>query len=178
MRRPQTPLLALLAAATALWAWSRTRTGESVIARTVDTAADSIDTLVNGPRGIRNNNPGNIERGAAWQGLAADQSGDARFAVFSAPEWGIRAMARIIRQYQARGLRTVRQIINTWAPPSENDTGAYVDAVARQLGVTPDYIVNEAALPDLLAAIIHHENGVQPYPAELIAQGIELERKA
>jgi len=38
------------------------------------------------PRGIRNHNPGNIEKGDPWQGLAADQSGDPRFAVFAAPE--------------------------------------------------------------------------------------------
>lgn len=145
-----------------------------MIARSVDAAAD----LVTGPRGIRNNNPGNIERGSAWRGLAEDQSGDSRFAVFQAPEWGIRAMARIIRQYQARGVKTIAQIISTWAPPSENDTSAYVDAVARQLGVTPDYVVGDAALPELLAAIIHHENGVQPYPLEVIAQGVELERTA
>ena len=46
------------------------------------------------PRGIRNHNPGNIDKGADWEGLADDQSSDSRFCVFKDPVWGIRAMAR------------------------------------------------------------------------------------
>ncbi len=80
------------------------------------------------PRGVRNHNPGNIERDARtrWQGQAARQS-DPRFVVFTAPEWGIRAMARVLITYQDRhGCNTVAKIINRWAPPGENATSAYV----------------------------------------------------
>lgn len=146
----------------------------------IDEAIESVADVVYGTtRGLRNNNPGNIERtGTTWKGMSPDQSGDSRFAVFESPEWGIRAMIRIIRNYMTRGLYTVRSIINTWAPPSENDTGAYVNAVASSIGVGPDTPLDDGALPALIAAIIKHENGVQPYPPELIARGIELERTA
>jgi hypothetical protein len=77
-----------------------------------------------------------------------------------------------------RGLFSVRQIINTWAPPSENDTGAYVNAVAAGLGVNADDGLDESYLPDLIAAIIRHENGMQPYSADVISRGVELERTA
>lgn len=131
-------------------------------------------------RGIRNNNPGNIDRqkGVNWQGMAADQSADPRFVVFSAPEWGIRAMARILRTYQGRGDVTIAQIISKWAPPSENNTNAYIGAVSSEVGIPPNVPVGPAQMPALIAAIIRHENGQQPYPPEVIAKGIELERTA
>jgi hypothetical protein len=130
------------------------------------------------PRGIRNNNPGNIERtGDRWQGMSADQSGDARFVVFDAPVWGLRALARILRKDMAEG-DTLRRIIGEWAPAAENNTGAYVNAVARHVGMDPDAPVREADLPRLMAAIVQHENGAQPYPPELFAQALALERGA
>ena len=135
------------------------------------------------PRGIRNHNPGNIERNRTpWQGMAADQSGDARFIVFSGPEWGLRALARVLRNYsRLHGHSTVRRIITRWAPPKENDTEAYIAQVSNALGVSPDAVL-ELSNPDVLAglmeAIIRHENGQQPYSRELILRGISMESVA
>ena len=66
------------------------------------------------PRGIRNRNPGNIDRGRdRWQGMADDQSPDPRFVVFTEAEWGIRAIVRVLRSYRDRhGLETVRAIVS------------------------------------------------------------------
>lgn len=131
------------------------------------------------PRGIRNNNPGNIDRTAEkWQGMAADQSSDSRFVVFSAPVWGLRALAKVLLSYQRKhGLRTPAAIIGRWAPPVENDTGAYARQVAKALGVgVGDQI--DLQQPDtlqrILPAIVQHENGQQPYPAALIAEAVRL----
>ena len=132
-------------------------------------------------RGVRNNNPGNIEKGASWKGLdPARTAAESRFAVFVSPQYGFRALARVLRNYQANyGLKSVRQIINRWAPPVENDTGAYVNAVARHLNVAPDATINVVAnLPKLLDAIARHENAGYQYPAQVIAEGIALERTA
>lgn len=132
------------------------------------------------PRGIRNNNPGNIERTSVrWKGMAADQSGDPRFIVFTAPEWGIRAIARILLGDWREGQNTIASLINEWAPPHENDTRAYVAAVGRAAGVDPYKPADiPGLLPKIIAAIVRHENGVQPYRAELIQLGIDLERSA
>lgn len=125
------------------------------------------------PRGIRNNNPGNIEKGDAWQGLAEDQSEDERFAVFSEPVYGIRALAKTLLTYRNRyGIRTPEQIISRWAPSIENNTGAYVAHVASQAGIEPGEPVTDTELPAVVAAIIEHENGVNPYPQTLINEGI------
>ncbi|HET8789967.1 MAG TPA: structural protein [Modicisalibacter sp.] len=131
------------------------------------------------PRGIRNHNPGNIDRTAdKWQGMAADQSSDSRFVVFVAPHWGIRALAKVLLSYQRKhGINTIRGIIDRWAPPVENNTDAYVSQVAKACGVEPDDTIdieNKAVLRALVSSIIKHENGQQPYGAGVIDLGIDL----
>jgi hypothetical protein len=130
-------------------------------------------------RGIRNNNPGNIDRtNINWQGMAADQSGDPRFIVFRAPEWGIRAIAKIVLAYYSKdGCDTIRKIIERWAPPGENDTNAYVADVAAKCGVHPDDrcdVCSGDVLAAIVQAIIQHENGQQPYSQSQIASGLLL----
>lgn len=125
-------------------------------------------------RGIRNNNPGNIRRvpGTTWAGESQTQS-DPSFVVFSEPQYGIRAIARILRSYQRQGIDTIHEAINRWAPPNENNSVAYVDAVCKECAVGPDDNVKlESILPQLIKAIIRHENGGQPYSDEQIIEGI------
>ena len=130
------------------------------------------------PRGIGNRNPGNIRRSSdRWKGLATLQS-DPAFFVFETPLWGIRAMAVILCNYQRRhGLKTLTQIINRWAPAGENDTAAYIKAVSRAMGADPRAPLDlrkGTPLRDLIAAIIRHENGLQPYDPETIDMAIDL----
>ena len=136
--------------------------------------APKIASLI---RGIRNHNPGNIVRtGIKWQGMAADQSSDPRFVVFTSAEYGIRALARVLRNYIAQGYNTVQSIIARYAPASENDTKSYVNAVAQSLGVSPNQPLNfDQSKTALVNAIIRHENGINPYSADTIARGIQIE---
>lgn len=126
-------------------------------------------------RGVRNNNPGNLEASSSnpWVGQTGS---DGRFAKFETPEHGIRALGRNLISYQRQGIDTVSDIINRWAPPSDNnDTTAYIKAVCAQLGVTADQPL-DASNPDTLqalcAAIIKHENGSQPYSADQLSTGV------
>ncbi|MGX4910967.1 hypothetical protein ACUYGN_17420 [Enterobacter chengduensis] len=126
-------------------------------------------------RGIRNNNPGNLEYSKTnpWVGQTGD---DGRFAKFETPEHGIRALGRNLLSYQRQGIDTVSDIINRWAPPSDNNnTDAYIKAVCAQLGVTADQQL-DASNPDTLkalcAAIIQHENGSQPYSDQRLSTGV------
>lgn len=139
-------------------------------------------------RGIRNHNPGNIDYHAInpWNGLDVGKPSDGRFCRFISPEYGIRAMARVLRNYTKRdglpgvggpGIDTVREVINRWAPPSENVTSSYVASVAKAVGVEPDTTINIAdrgVMTLLIEAIIRHENGQQPYSIELILRGIDM----
>ena len=136
------------------------------------------------PRGIRNHNPGNIEKGAGWRGLAEDQSGDDRFAVFETPEYGIRALCRVVLTYHrhrraADGSKidTVQEIVDRWAPPVENDTDAYANQVRLALDVDKGQIINPEdhdTLQALAAAIIRHENGQQPYSPATLRAGVDM----
>lgn len=116
------------------------------------------------PRGIRNNNPGNVERGKdRWLGMSADQSADGRFLVFDTPEAGIRCLMRLLINYQERhGIKTLREAINRWAPPVENNSSAYVQHVSRLTGFDPDepldFLDREINVA-LTHAIVRHENG-------------------
>lgn len=127
-------------------------------------------------RGERNNNPGNIVKGPAWQGLAADQI-DTRFASFNDPSYGIRAMAVLLKNYSAQGYNTVRKIINRYAPSSENNTAAYISSVAYGIGKGADDVLNlndPVLLQKLVTAIIRHENGRVIYSDAQIQQAIGL----
>ncbi len=127
-------------------------------------------------RGLRNNNPGNIRKGDAWQGMAADQP-DPDFVTFVSIEWGIRALAEVMQTYYySHNLRTVRQIITRYAPPGDsNNTDAYVTDVADRLGVGPSDQINVMArLPDLIHAITHHENGMDPLSDAQVLKGIQM----
>ncbi|EGE2237686.1 hypothetical protein DL744_00870 [Shigella dysenteriae] len=126
-------------------------------------------------RGIRNNNPGNLEysKSNPWVGQNGD---DGRFAKFETPEHGIRALGRNLMSYQRQGIDTVNEIINRWAPPTDNnDTAAYIKAVCDQLGVSADEPLdssNPDTLKALCAAIIQHENGSQPYSDQQLTSGV------
>jgi hypothetical protein len=131
----------------------------------LSTIGQTLGTLVGiTPKGIRNNNPGNLRYVAAiaWQGqLGDDGSG---YAVFDTPEHGVRAMAHQLLTYASRGTNTVSAIISTWAPPNENATAAYIADVAQQIGANANAPLNvSSVLPELVAAMINHENGEQPY---------------
>lgn len=118
-------------------------------------------------RGIRNNNPGNIERGAKWQGLVTDfEVTDDRFCQFIDPTWGVRALAAILIKYQDRhGIRTISGIIKRWAPSVENDTAAYIGAICRATGASahePLDLHRYEVLRPIVEGIIRHENGRGP----------------
>lgn len=111
--------------------------------------------------------------------MAAKQP-DQDFVTFIDPLWGLRAMAKVLLAYTIlHGRRTVRAIVNRWAPTSENDTDAYVAMVARAMRVDPDApldLSKDVVLSDLMRAMIRHENGVQPYEPALILSAIRQAR--
>lgn len=134
------------------------------------------------PRGIRNNNPGNLRHGPKWDGLRSIQT-DSEFSQFETPEAGLRAMGITLLNYEKRhGLRTVRDIANRWAPPigqdSEGnayaqDSASYAGYVAAFLGV-PVYqpIDVRSRLPELMEAITSYENAGHRYSRPVAEAGV------
>ncbi|CDM89683.1 structural protein [Xenorhabdus bovienii] len=130
-------------------------------------------------RGIRNNNPGNIDHNSAnkWQGqLPPDPSIEKRFCRFESPEYGIRALMKLLCNYHKKGYQTVAKMIDRWAPTNENNTSAYIKGVAKALGVDPHQVisVDKVTLIVLAKSIIQHENGKQPYSDDIFTRAFEL----
>ncbi|MDD9238250.1 hypothetical protein PVM11_04920 [Enterobacter roggenkampii] len=122
-------------------------------------------------RGIRNNNPGNIEF-AGQDGATSD----GRFAQFRTPFEGLRALSRqLLRYYDGKTtgkqLRSVSDIVSTWAPKNENDTLAYIAHISQMLGVSPDAEINlrdPNVMTTMMNGIIQKENGRNPYGDEMV----------
>lgn len=117
-------------------------------------------------RGERNNNPGNIRHGAKWQGLASTQI-DKDFCQFISPEYGIRAIYKLIQTYQNKyGLNTIKSIIYRYAPPNENNTLGYIERVSKEIGIESNKPIDtqiKNVCISLSIAIINIELGYQPY---------------
>ncbi|MDR5618295.1 hypothetical protein [Arsenophonus sp.] len=123
------------------------------------------------PRGIRNNNPGNLN--FVGQRGAVRESPNGRFAKFNTAFEGLQALSSQLNRYAERGLNTVEKIISTWAPTSENNTRAYIDKISGKLGVSPDTVLNlsnPAVMTSLMSGIVEHENGRQPYSQAMLYQ--------
>lgn len=139
-------------------------------------------------RGIRNNNPGNIDFNQSafdcdpWKGeTGLENHAHPRFTTFISPIHGIRALCKILLTYHHKrkaddgsAIDTVQEIIDRWAPRCENNTDAYASHVRDLLDIeTGEEIdVDDPAILMVLAeSIIKHENGEQPYSLDEIEAG-------
>jgi hypothetical protein len=118
-------------------------------------------------RGVRNNNPLNLEATVNWSGMTGN---DGRFATFGSMEEGFAAADQNLQAYANKhGINTVSGIINRWAPPTENDSRAYAATVAGALGVNPDDpldMADPAIRSQLVQAMARVESpDVEPYLA-------------
>lgn len=100
------------------------------------------------PRGIRNNNPLNIRLGDKWQGLCKEQT-DKAFCQFVSMEYGLRAAFIILFNYLKKRVDTPDKIIKRWAPPSENDTEAYINRVCKTGQLPRHEVIKKTNAPRL-----------------------------
>ena len=124
-------------------------------------------------RGLRNNNPGNIRLGNfRYKGERATSS-DSAFRQFESVEWGYRAMFVLLHTYATkRGCRTLRAMINRYAPPTENFTEGYIRFVAQRTGIRPDEALDTRSARDMVPIVMamsEIENGVKAVVADVEA---------
>lgn len=116
------------------------------------------------PRGIKNNNPGNIEKNPAnaWEGrVPLLNNTDVRFEQFNTYAYGVRALIMLLRTYINSGRNTITAIFSQYAPAGENNTQQYVNFVAGRLGIsaTATITLSKTVLRELAQAIAKMENG-------------------
>jgi len=130
------------------------------------------------PRGIRNNNPGNIiQSNSKWHGkLSKEQNKDRRFEMFIAPEYGVRAMIKLLQNYMGKGFNTVDKIINKYAPSFENNTKAYINKVCKDLNVQAQtsLLPSKNTLRLLVFSIAKVENGKSFITPQLFEKAYSL----
>lgn len=154
------------------------------------TDSDGDVQVASMPRGIRNNNPGNLVKTAInWKGkVPHSQNPDDRFEQFVELRYGIRAMMRDIYSDYNKGLNSIEALIHVYAPAFENNTKAYIANVAKALGITGQqkFDLTEESMLILCKAIVIVENGALPektllndddYEAALKILGLNLKKK-
>lgn len=111
------------------------------------------------PIGLRNNNPGDLKTGIAWQGMTGAEGS---FITFQDITWGLRALARdLVTNIDHEGINTIEALISKYAPPSENLTQVYIADVAADTGLAKDEVLGTDAdtIHSLIRAIVRHELG-------------------
>lgn len=124
------------------------------------------------PRGLRNNNPGNIRRNNdVFQG-EVNPSRDKEFKQFKTMAYGYRAVFKILfNYYRIYQLTTIRKMISRWAPENENNTSAYVSLVSSYAGIDPDDLISfdREQMIRIVAGMSKVENGREADMNDVIA---------
>lgn len=131
------------------------------------------------PRGLRNNNAGNIRISKTVYKGEVVPSTDTAFKQFKTRGWGYRAIFVLLESYSKKGFKTIRQMISRYAPENENHTEKYISYVAQSAVVSPDEVLdvkNKNTMILVVCAISKMENGV---PANIndVLEGWELYQK-
>ncbi len=129
------------------------------------------------PRGLRNLNPGNIRRSKIrYKGEKSDST-DAAFKQFESLEWGYRAIFMLLHTYRLRGYGdTIAKMIARYAPPSENNTEAYISRLCQATDIPRDMpldTLNPEQMIPIVCAISAVENGVDA-DVDVVTKGWEL----
>ena len=124
------------------------------------------------PRGLRNNNPGNIRRNSdVFQGEKT--SSDKEFKQFKSMAYGYRAIFKILSNYYRNyKLDTIRKMIGRWAPPKENHTEKYIQFVSDYAGIPTDDPINindREQMIRIVAGMSRFENGREADMSDVIA---------
>lgn len=128
------------------------------------------------PRGLRNNNPGNISNNdnIDWQGkIAIHEKRDFVFEEFKDRVSGYRALLKLLRNYnKLHGCRTIPDYVRRWAPEHENNTSGYISRVCQEMGIPTTFVPDpddKSIMCAMAAAISEVENGVPAILSEVEA---------
>ncbi|MCF8456730.1 MAG: structural protein P5 [Bacteroidales bacterium] len=112
---------------------------------------------------MKNNNPGNLKISSfPWVGkVPVEKNKDGVFEQFTTPEYGTRAMIKLLINYINGGDNTIEKIITRYAPQFENPTKSYIDNVSNMTGIskTKKLEPNKETLKKLVLSMSRIEHG-------------------
>jgi hypothetical protein len=125
----------------------------------------STGVAKNAPRGIRNNNPGNIKWNASNNWIGQVGKDNAGFAIFDSADNGLRATGRLLKTYiRTHKLDTLAKIAPRWSPDGIGLSGAYAAGAAKIAGVGVNQRIdpNDAAtMAKIIRGVVGQENGAK-----------------
>jgi len=151
-----------------VWEWSAVYDPETGTFKTptTSTGTSEVTAGTKWTRADRNNNPWNVKIGDVGYGVD-----DKWFTIFPDANTGFNSMindisAKVNGQSQAainklwRQANTLKEMISVYAPAEDqNDPNSYAQAVAKQMGISPDEPLKNLTdrLPELASAMAKHE---------------------
>jgi hypothetical protein len=147
------------------------------------TYSDGTTETLSGPRPLRNNNPGNLEYGDFAKSRGAVGS-DGRYAVFPDVQTGTNAQISLLKSDSYNTL-TVSQMVNKYAPPSENPN--YLPKLINLTGLSPDTKLNSLTdeqftnMVDKIQVVEGfktNDGNIKPYMPYATAQGPNTNNQA
>ncbi len=122
----------------------------------------------------RNNNPLNIRATSdKWQGLATPPTRDGFFNFISVEYCYRAAKIIILSSYASRGIVTLSEVISSWAPSFENNTGNYIYFVSNKSGIAKNERITQNNIAKLLYAMTIIESG-HAQSMSVIEKGLNL----
>ena len=119
-------------------------------------------TIKAGTLADKNNNPGNLR----LAGQAGATKGQGGFAKFNSPKEGYNALVKDLKIKQSGKSRTgltkdstLEELINVYAPSSENDTNQYVSDISKWLKLPASTSIADMDMESLAKAIARKESG-------------------
>jgi hypothetical protein len=99
-----------------------------------------------------------------------------RLEMFIALPWGTRAaILNVISKIRNSKTNTLRKLMAVYAPPTENDTKAYIAMLSQRLGIHPDTKLKETAeLVKGLVKAISEKEGIHPISDNDYAAGMAV----
>lgn len=134
-----------------------------------------VDDKVLNTMGYKGCNPLNIRATTdKWQGaIGQNEKG---YLIFSSPVDGIRAAAKVLKNYDSKyGINTIEEIVSRFAPASENPTGEYIQNVVKATGYKAQEkldLKNPEVMQKLIQAMMNQEIGGVAYSEETISAGV------
>lgn len=117
--------------------------------------------LLKAPLSVRNNNPGNI-RGADGQFKQFASAAEGQKAMADDLRVKITGRSKAMEANFGKGYQpTLRNLIATWAPATENDVEAYVANVTKMTGIAAEDVLTEGDIPQLQEAMTAVEGGAK-----------------
>ena len=112
-------------------------------------------------------NPGALKDGPFARSQPGYAGASGGFATFKTPEDGVRAQESLLRSaYVGKGFNTIDKIVNRYAPPGPENSGAsvsnYKKYIAQRTGIDINTPITASQVPAVAAAMREFETGNKP----------------